>query len=449
MKKLMIGSALAAIVLTGAAFAQTAGPGAPGGPASPPRGAAPASPTVTFVQAGRLLADPASGRVLTNKTLVVRDGRVAEIRDGFVAEPGAEVVDLKGSFVLPGLIDSHVHLLGENGPTKRMDAVTKSRSDELVDGAVFARRTLEAGFTTVADAGDDNEAIFALRDGIAAGKLPGPRVLAAGNALSAHGGHGQIAGYRPEVVEALQEDTLCSGADDCRFKTRRQVARGADLIKFHATGGVLDAGATGLDQQLTDEEMSAIITAAHSMGRMVKAHAHGAGGINAALRAGVDSIEHGTFLDAESIRLFKAKGAWLVPTLIAGDTATRMGLDPKSGMAPASRAKAAGLGPKMIDMGRRAHDGGVKVAFGTDSGVSNHGENAREFALMVRAGFSPMEAIQAATSRGSEHLRLPDIGALTPGKAADVIAVSGDPTKDVTELERVRFVMKGGAVYKR
>ena len=448
MLRLLIGAACAAL-LASAAVAQTSGPGAPGGRAGPPRGAAPAEAAVTYVQAGRLLADPASGRVLSNKTLVIRGGRVAEVRDGFVGGADGEVVDLRSGFVLPGLIDSHVHLLGENGPTRRMDAVTKSRSDELVDGTVFARRTLEAGFTTVADAGDDNEAIFALRDGIAAGKLVGPRVLAAGNALSAHGGHGQIAGYRPEVVAALEEDTLCSGADDCRMKTRRQVARGADLIKFHATGGVLDAGATGLEQQLTDEEMAAIISAAHSMGRMVKAHAHGAGGINAALRAGVDSIEHGTFLDAESVRLFRAKGAWLVPTLIAGDTATRMGLDPNSGMAPASRAKAAGLGPKMIDMGRRAHEGGVKVAFGTDTGVSNHGDNAREFALMVRAGFSPMEAIQSATSRGAEHLRLPDLGALTPGKAADLIAVSGDPTKDVTELERVRFVMKGGRVFKR
>ena len=269
----------------------------------------------TFVQAGRLLADPASGRVLTNQTLVIRGGKVVEVRPGFVAEPGAPVIDLKDSFVLPGLIDSHVHLTSQQGPTNRLDAVTKTAPDRTLDGVVYARRTLEAGFTTVADAGGENEVIFALRDAIRAGKVPGPRILAAGTALSAHGGHGQTYGYSPEVTEVLLSPTLCSGADECRRKTRQQVAAGADWMKFHATGGVLDGGTTGLDQQLGDEEMKAIVDAAHAMGRFVKAHAHGAAGINAALRAGVDSIEHGTYLDAESIRLFKEKGAWLVPTL--------------------------------------------------------------------------------------------------------------------------------------
>ncbi len=447
MRKSMLGAALAAMA-GGAALAQA--PGVPGLPAVIPGPAGTPTPaTVSYVQAGRVLADPATGRVLQQKTLVIRDGRVAEIRDGFVTGADGETVDLRDSFVLPGLIDTHVHILHQQGPTGRLDTVTKSDAAAVVDGAVYAKRTLEAGFTTVADAGDPDKAIFALRDGVARGELPGPRILAAGNALSAHGGHGQIAGYREEVIHALEEDTLCSGADDCRFKTRRQVARGADLIKFHATGGVGDPGATGLEQQLSDEEMVAIISAAHSMGRLVKAHAHGTKGINAALRAGVDSIEHGTYLDGESIRLFKAHNAWLVPTLMAGDWVAREAAKPNTWYVAATKKKALEAGPLMQAMGKRAHDAGINVAFGTDSGVSPHGLNAREFVLLVQAGWTPVQAIALATTRAAEYLRLPDVGALTPGKAADLVAVKGDPTADVSELSRVSFVMKGGTVYKR
>ena len=435
------------LVLAGGASAQTPGQAAPGGG---PTGAVRPAEAVTFVQAGRLLADPASGRVLVQKTVVVRGGKVAEVRDGFVApEPGAELIDLRQAFVLPGLIDSHVHLLGEGNPNQRMQAVTQTTSDQALDGVLHARRTLEAGFTTVADAGDSNEAIFALRDAIRAGKIPGPRILAAGEPLSPHGGHGDVTHYRPDVIAALEDSTLCTGADECARKTRQQINLGADLIKILATGGVLDGGATGVDQQFTDEELRAIVSSAHAMGRMVKAHAHGAKGINACLRAGVDSIEHGTFLDAESIRLFKAGGAWLVPTLVAGDTVAREAAKPDTWFLPEVKAKALQVGPLMQAMGRRAHDGGVKVAFGTDSGVSRHGDNAREFALMVSAGFTPLEAIRAATTRGAEHLCQTDIGSLAPGKQADLIAVSGDPLADVTELERVRFVMRGGTVFKR
>ncbi len=446
-------------MLAGAGAAQApaspaSGPGAPDGQAPAAAAAAArdgqALGPVSYVQAGRLLADPASGRIETSKTLVIRGGKVAEVRDGFVPpEPGAQLVDLRDRFVLPGLIDSHVHLLSESSPTNRIDAVTKTLADQTLDGVVHARRTLEAGFTTVADAGGANEGIFALRDAIKAGKVPGPRILAAGNALSAHGGHGQVYGYTPEITEVIQAPTLCSGADECRRKTRQQIAAGADWIKFHATGGVLDGGTTGVDQQLTDEEMKAIIDSAHAMGRFVKAHAHGTAGVNAALRAGVDSIEHGTYLDDESIRLFKLHGAWLVPTLVAGDFVKREAQKPDTYMPAAVRAKALMVGPLMQAMGARAHRAGIKVAFGTDTGVSPHGQNAREFALMVSAGWTPLEAIQCATTHGAEHLRVPDIGSLLPGKQADLIAVAGDPTQDVTELERVRFVMKGGEVFKR
>jgi imidazolonepropionase-like amidohydrolase len=433
MRQHIFGAALAAAILAcGAANAQyLQGPG------------------TVLVQAGRLLADPSTGRVETNKTVVIRDGHVVEVRDGFVSEPGASVIDLKNSFVLPGLIDSHVHLLQQQGPTGKLDAVTKTLPDRTLDGVVFARRTLEAGFTTVADCGDPNEAIFALRDAIKAGKVEGPRILSSGYALSAPGGHGQTYGYTPEVTEVIQEPDLCSGADECRRKVREQVAAGADFIKFHATGGVLDGGTTGVDQQLTDEEMLAIVQTAHSMGRMVKAHAHGTAGVNAALRAGVDSIEHGTYLTDESIELFKAHGAWLVPTLVAGDFVAREAAKPDTFMPAAVRSKALMVGPLMLAMGARAHRAGLKVAFGTDTGVSPHGENAKEFALMVKAGYSPIEAIRAATTSGAEHLRQNDIGSLVAGKEADLIAVKGDPTQDVTQLEHVAFVMKNGVVYKQ
>jgi imidazolonepropionase-like amidohydrolase len=412
-------------------------------------GSVAAEPVKTFVQVGRLLADPATGKVETQKTLVVQGGRILAVRDGYVSEPDGKVVDLKASFVLPGLIDSHVHICHESGPAQRLDAVTKSLGDVVIDCIVYARRTVEAGFTTVADAGDPNEAVFALRDAVKAGKVVGPRVLSSGYSLSAHGGHGDVYGYSAAVEALLEGPTLCSGADECRRAVRKQIHAGADLIKFHATGGVLDGGATGLDQQFTDEEMAAIIQAAHSMGRMVKAHAHGTAGINAALRAGVDSIEHGSYLDDESVRLFKQKGAWLVPTLIAGDTTSREAAKPDTWMPPSVKAKALTVGPVMQAMGKKAHDAGIKVAFGTDTGVSRHGDNAREFALMVKSGWTPQEAIAAATTRGAEHLRLSaEIGTLAPGKAADLIAVAGDPLTDVTELERVRFVMKGGQVVK-
>lgn len=423
-------AALAALVLGSSAAAQT-------GP-------------LTYIHAGRLLADPATGRVLTNQTITVQDGRILQIRSGFIEGTVGEVIDLKDSFVLPGLIDSHVHLTSENGPTGRLDNVTKTTTDEAIDGVAFARKTVLAGFTTVADLGADNDAVFALRRGVAEGKIVGPRIIASGSAVTPHGGHADINGYRPEVLAVLGSPSACSGADDCRKAVRRQVQRGADLIKITATGGVLSNTAAGVGQQFTDDELKAIVETAHSMGRKVTAHAHGAGGINAALRAGVDSIEHGSYLDEEGVRLMKAQGAWLIPTLLAGDFVTREAAKPDTYLTPAQKAKALQVGPQLLGMAQRAHKAGVKVAFGTDTGVSRHGDNAQEFALMVRAGYTPLEAIQAATVGAAEHFDLSnEIGSLAPGKAADIVAVKGDPLADVTELQRVRFVMKGGQVARR
>lgn len=407
-----------------------------------------ASDGAIYIEAGRLLADPSTGQIRTNQTIIVRDGRISEIKDGFVAPDSAKVIDLRDRFVLPGLIDSHVHICHENGPDDKLRRTVQTAADLAIQGAQNARKVLAAGFTTVADLGEDNDAIFALRDGIAAGKVAGPRIIAAGNVISPHGGEGDVFGYRPDVIHALQRPNLCSGADDCRRVVRQQIQRGADIIKVVATGAVLSDIAAGLGQQFTDEELSAIVQTAHDLGRRVTAHAHGANGVNAFLRAGGDSVEHGTYLDADSIRLFKASGSYLVPTLLAGETVTEWGNDPDGFLSRVASAKAREVGPKMVDAARRAHQAGVRIAFGTDSSVSRHGENAREFGLLVRAGLTPLEAIRTATVNAADHLGIGDrAGAIRPGMAADVIAVAGDPTQDVATLRQVLFVMKGGEVF--
>ena len=400
----------------------------------------------TFVQVGRLLADPATGVVQRDKTLVITGNRIVEIRDGFVGQ--GNVVDLRDDFVLPGLIDSHVHLTGQQNPNGRLEEVTQSNAEQAMVGAGYARKTLMAGFTTVADLGASNEAIFALRDAVRRGDVPGPRIIAAGSAVSIHGGHGDINGFREDVMHLLSPESVCSGTDDCMRAVRLQVRSGADIIKITATGGVLSNTAAGLSQQFSDDELAAIVGAAHRMGRQITAHAHGVDGINAFLRAGGDSIEHGTYLDDESIRLFQREGTYLVPTLLAGDFVARIASGPTNFFTPAQTAKALEAGPKMLDMARRAHDGGVRIAFGTDTGVSAHGDNAQEFALLVRAGLTPLEAIQAATVTAAAHLRISDqAGRIAVGMPADLVAVSGDPLTDVTALEDMDFVMKGGVVY--
>lgn len=408
--------------------------------------AAPAIAEDAVIHAGHVLAKPGEG-YLTRQTILVEDGRIVSITAGYSTPKNYTVINLRDAYVLPGLIDSHVHITSENGPGGRIKDFEDSEVDTAFDGAAFALVTLKAGFTTVQDVGAPNDSIFGLRDAIARGAVPGPRIRASGSSVAVTGGHGDINGYSSRVMAAFTGSSICNGADDCRRAVRQQIKEGADLIKITATGGVLSNTAAGLEQQFTDEELAAIVDAAHKMGRKVTAHAHGKSGVNAALRAGIDSIEHGTYLDAESIALFKQSGAILVPTVLAGATVTGWTNEP---WLPApSRAKAAQVGPLMLEMLRRAHEGGVTVAFGTDTGVSRHGDNAKEFALMVEAGFTPEEAIRSATVVASEHLEMAkDIGTLEPGKYADLIAVTKDPLKDIRVLEAVEFVMKGGEVYK-
>ena len=425
---LIAGAMAAALSLAGAAFAQEVS---------------------TIVHAGRLLADPSNGRVLSEQSILIgSDGRIIGVEPGYVTREGADVIDQRNRFVLPGLIDSHVHLRGSLSAQRLYDPVLLTSADAALRAAENANITLLAGFTTVADLGAPNDAIFALRRAINEGRVPGPRVIAAGSSITPDGGHGDAQSFQPEVLDVIRSPGACSGADSCRRATRRQIQAGADLIKITATGGVLSNTAAGVGQQLSDEELRAIVDAAHSMGRRVTAHAHGADGINAALRAGVDSIEHGTYLDDESIRLLRRGGGYLVPTMMAGWWVAQLA-EQGGVLTPAQTEKAAAVGPALIDMVRRARQGRVRVAFGTDSGVSPHGMNAREFQLMVNdAGFSPLEAIQTATIAAADHLQLNGVaGRIAPGYSADMIGVDGDPLSDVSVLMQTPFVMARGAAY--
>ena len=400
----------------------------------------------TIIHAGRLLADPETAP-RTQQSILIRDGQVAEVTSGFVDPPAsARLIDLKNRFVLPGLIDCHVHLTGQLGPGQRLGFVEDSDPKVGLDAAHRARLTLQAGFTTVRDLGARKpEIIYALRAAVAEGKVPGPRILCVGAILSPTGGHGQTYGFRQDVCACVQSSIgVCDGVDSCRRAVRLQVAHGADAIKFVATGGVLSNLRAGIDQQFTSDEIRTIIETGHQLGRRVSAHAHGLAGINAALTAGVDSIEHGSFLDDSSIALFLKTGAFHVPTLIAGMTVFAMA---KSGtvLSPAQSEKALIVGERIKAALGRSYKAGVPIAFGTDMGVGPHGQNAREFALMVESGMTPAHAIKAATLTSARLLDIADTaGSIAPGKSADIIAVDGDPLSDITELERVSFVMARG-----
>lgn len=406
---------------------------------------------ITYIHAGHLLDQPGKAPRGAS-TVIVTDGKVTEIRDGSVPAPaGAKVVELGDKFVLPGLTDLHVHLFSDGDPVKaRLEATTRDREDGAFIAAEHARETLEAGFTTVRDLGGPPRGIRALRDATARGDIEGPTIVNAGEMISVSGGHGDNNGLNEESFDAFHPrdyNNVCNGADDCRRAVREQIRLGAQVIKFAATGGVLSNVAGGLGQQMTSEEMKAVIETAHSFGRKVAAHSHAAAGTAAAVAKGVDSIEHGTFLDEPTVKAMVAHGTWLVPTMMAPVAAlaqARAGALPPASIAKAEQAAAA-----MKASHRLAIRSGVKIAFGTDTGVSKHGLNAQEFALMVEAGMTPMQAIVAATTNAAELLgRTDTVGRIAPGMPADIIAVGGDPLNDVSRLEHVDFVMKGGKVIK-
>lgn len=403
---------------------------------------------VKVIHAGTLLAVPGEATE-SRKTIVVEDGRITRVMDGFAdAAADAELIDLSDRFVLPGLMDMHVHLLSELGPNARTDLLTVTTSMSALRGARHARRTLLAGFTTVRDLGGEPEAIFALRDAVAEGSVPGPRIIAAGSALAATGGHGDVDGVKAELLTLWTPESICDGPYACREATRRAIKYGSDWIKVTATGGVLSDSATGTGQQMTDDELSEIVSTAHALGVRVAAHAHGADGIRAALAAGVDSIDHGTFLDDEAIRLFRRTGAFLVPTLSPGDKVPDM-MEGNAFFTESIRQKALAASAASKSGFARAYRAGVKIAFGTDTGVTRHGENADEFALMVEAGMPAMDAIRSATVVAADLLGMSEtLGTIEPGKLADIIAVAGNPIDDIELLQDVRVVIKGGVVYR-
>lgn len=410
------------------------------------------APATTFIHAGQLLDRPGQPP-RGPSTIVVRDGKVAEVRDGFAApEAGATVVDLKDRFVLPGLTDLHVHLWGIGGDPMRarLLALTRDDADEQMQAIVNARTTLLAGFTTVRDLGGNPRGIRALRDAVDRGDVEGPTIVNAGEMISITGGHGDdgngLAERWADAVHAYEVNT-CDGPDDCRRAVRAQIGLGAQVIKFAATGGVLSNVAGGLGRAMTPEEMRAIVETAHGFGRKVAAHSHATEGTRAALEAGVDTVEHATFLDDETIRLFKAKGAYLVPTEIAPLAALAQARG--GALPPATIPKAEAAAASMRESHRKAYRAGVKFAFGTDTGVSKHGDNATEFAELLKDGMTPAQAIASATVAAADALGRDDIGSIAPGKKADIIAVAGSPLEDVTRLTRVDFVMHGGAIAKR
>jgi imidazolonepropionase-like amidohydrolase len=410
------------------------------------------SQPITAIRAG-VLIDGTGAVPVKNAIIVVQGERITAVGAGVAIPKGATVVDLSGETVLPGFIDAHVHLIGRiigDGDWQH-SPITELPSEMTLLGAAHAQQTLEAGFTTVRIVGAPGFADIGLRNAIDAGWVPGPRILGAGIALGARGGHcDETAGFNPGTFghEADFRDGVADGIEQIRSGVRYMVKYGADVIKICATGGVLSPkDSVGL-QQYTKEEMRVIVETAAMLRRKVAAHAHGTEGIKAAVRAGVASIEHGSLLDSEAVQLMKEHGTYLVPTLLAGYTAESLATAGK--LPPAMAAKALAIAPRVHESFKRAVDAGVKIALGTDAGVMQHGTNAREFALMVKYGMSPMQAIQAGTLSGAILLgRESEVGSVERGKLADIVAVKGDPLRDITVLQHADFVMKGGAIFKQ
>ena len=412
---------------------------------------------ITIIHAGTIMETPGEG-VTFNKTIIIKNGIILKVRDGFldatelgITYTSSNLIDLSNKFVLPGFIDAHVHLATDYDMNNPHEWLSQYDEDLAFESIPYLKKTIEAGFTTVRDMGGKYKLIIAIQNAIQNDLIIGPRIIAATSPISTIGGPLDINGYRPEVLNAFETKAIiCSGADDCRKAVRTSVKHGAEFIKVFATGSVLGQTETDVGRILTDDELYSIVETSKMLGKKVAAHAHQTDGINAALRAGVNSIEHGTFLNDESIELFTKTGAYLVPTLLIG-VVLKEELESKNTTPPNIAEKIRMVVPQHEIAFKKALKGNVRIAFGTDAtqGICNHGTNAREFELMVLYGMQNEDAIVAATINAADLLGMSNkIGTIEAGKYADIIAVEGNPLEDISVLKNVQFVMKEGAIIK-
>jgi len=411
--------------------------------------ALPAFAQQTYIQCGRLI-DGKSNSVQTEMTIIVESNKIIDVRKGYQSGAASDkLINMRNQTVMPGFIDSHVHLSGETSKNQYMEEFTLNDEDYALKAVKYSERTLMAGFTTVRDLG--GIVAISLRNAINQGDIKGPRILAAGKSIATTGGHADPSnGYsRALVGDPEAKDGVINSPEEARKAVRQRYKESSDVIKITATGGVLSNAKDGAGAQFTEEEIKAVVGTAKDYGYRVAAHAHGAEGMKRAIRAGVSSIEHGTFMDDEVIALMKEKGTYYVPTITAGksvaDSAKIPGYYP-----PLVVPKAIATGPKIQSTFAKAYKEGVKIAFGTDAGVFAHGKNYKEFEYMVEAGMPAMEAIKSATMNAADLLGISDrTGSIEKGKSADIIAVNGDPIKDIKVLSSMNFVMKEGVVYKQ
>lgn len=402
-----------------------------------------------IIHCGKLI-DVKNKVVLENMSVIVTGNKITDVKQGYAqASTADKVIDLKNYTVMPGLMDMHVHLEGETKRGGVADRFTVNPQDVAFESVRYSNVTLMAGFTSVRDLGGSGVNI-SLRNAVNKGWIVGPRIYTAGKSIATTGGHADPTnGYRKNLMgDPGPNEGVINGADDARKAVRQRYKDGSDLIKITATAGVLSQAKDASGAQFTEEELKAIVETAKDYGFKVAAHAHGAEGMKRAIRAGVTSIEHGTFMDDEAIELFKRYGTWLVPTIIAGKSTADSAKMPGY-YSDIVTPKALSVGPKIQATFSRAYKAGVKIAFGTDAGVFAHGKNWKEFVYMVEGGMPAMEAIASATYNGAELLGVSEmLGTIEKGKLADIIAVDGDPVKDISVMEKVVFVMKDGTIYK-
>jgi imidazolonepropionase-like amidohydrolase len=408
-----------------------------------------AAPSLTAVHCPRLF-DSVAGTMLGPSTVVISGDKFDKVEPGTTTPTGATAIDLEGVTCLPGLIDDHVHLDMQFGKNSYIEATRINLANDVLRSTLYARRTLLAGFTTVRNVGDHDYDTVALRDEIAAGTVIGPRIYTAGPPISTTGGHADATnGLSLELQgDPGPQQSIFNGPDEARKVVRLHYKNGVDLIKAMPSGGVMDLGTNGSGPQMSQDELNALVETAHDYGLKVAVHAHGAEAIRRSVLAGVDSVEHGTFMDDQDIALMKHHGTFYCPTVYTGQFVAQQAK--KGAYPPTVAAKALAIGPQILNTVGRAYRGGVKIAYGTDAGVYPHGQNWEDFIYLVKAGIPNAYALQTATINAAQLLGHDDtLGSVAPGKFADLVAVPGNPLDDISVMSQVNFVMKAGVVYKR